>query len=153
MSISDLASLPDKLLPSDENDPRSVKHYRLRTALVACSSFLLVLFVVLPAMTVGLPRIGTLAWAGEVDDKIEQATAPIKAQLGQIATQLATQEQIQKRILAGQLAAQARDLHRLKCTTTDDYTRARMERDIEDAQQEYRALTGERYPLPACKDL
>lgn len=92
-------------------------------------------------------------FAQDVDSKIQSAVEPIRAQLGAITTQLATQEAIQKRILAGQLAAQARDLHRLKCATTDDYTRARMERDIEDAQQEYRTLTGERYPLPACKDL
>jgi acetolactate synthase-1/2/3 large subunit len=52
-----------------------------------------------------------------------------------------------------QIAAQLRDLNRMRCTASDDHVRMRMEADIETAEQEYRILVGERYPLPACKDL
>lgn len=91
--------------------------------------------------------------ADEVDTKVQAAVEPIRAQLGQITTQLSKQEAIQQRILMSQLAAQLRDLNRLRCSTSDQTMRTRMERDIEDAEQEYKALSGERYPLPACKDL
>ena len=97
--------------------------------------------------------LGGFVFAEDVDGKIQSAVEPLRAQLGQITAQLDTQGEIQKRILAGQLAAQIRDLHRLECSTTDEHTRIRMERDVEEAQQEHRALTGERYPTSACKDL
>lgn len=100
-----------------------------------------------------LPGWQGFARASDVDDKIEAAIDPIHKQLTEIDVKLSRSEDTQKLILQGQLTAQIRDLHRLKCTTTDDYTRSRMERDIEDAQQKYRALSGERYPMPACKDL
>lgn len=93
------------------------------------------------------------AKADEVDSKIQSAVEPIRAQLGQITVQLSRGEEVQKRILQGQIAAQLRDLNRLRCSTSDEHMRMRMERDIEDAEQEYKTLTGERYPLPACKDL
>lgn len=91
--------------------------------------------------------------ADEVDAKIQSAVEPIRAQLGQITTQLARGEEVQKRILQGQIASQLRDLNRLRCSSQEENVRLRMERDIEEAEQEYKALTGERYPLPACKDL
>lgn len=92
-------------------------------------------------------------FANEVDDKIQSAVEPIRSELGQISRKLETSEQIQRRILTGQIAAQLRDLNRLRCSTVDDHVRMRMERDIEDAEQEYKALTGERYPLPSCQNL
>lgn len=92
-------------------------------------------------------------FAGEVDDKIRAAVEPIRAELGQVAAKVARTEEISKRILIGQIAAQLRDLNRLRCTTSDHEVRRRMERDIEEGEQEYKALTGERYPLAACGEL
>lgn len=92
-------------------------------------------------------------FAGEVDDKIQAAVEPIRAELGQVAAKVARTEEISKRILIGQIAAQLRDLNRLRCTTSDHEVRRRMERDIEEGEQEYKALTGERYPLAACGEL
>lgn len=101
------------------------------------------------------------AKANEVDQKIKAAVDPLYSQLEEIKTkelatiktQLEDGARTQKRILAAQISAQLRDLNRLKCSTGDAVVRSRMEQDIEDAEQEYRLLTGERYPLPACKDL
>ena len=92
-------------------------------------------------------------FAGEVDDKIQSAVEPIRSELGKVAAKVERTEEISKRILIGQIAAQLRDLNRLRCTTTDHEVRRRMERDIEEGEQEYKALTGERYPLAACGEL
>ena len=92
-------------------------------------------------------------FADEVDDKVQAAVEPIRSELGKVAAKVERTEAMSRRILQGQLAAQLRDLNRLRCTTSDDHTRMRMERDIEEAEQEYKSLTGERYPLAACKDL
>jgi hypothetical protein len=93
------------------------------------------------------------AFGDEIDLKVQAAVEPIRAELGKVAAKVERTEEMSKRILASTLAAQLRDLNRLRCTTQDEHVRMRMERDIEDAEQEYKALTGERYPLAACKDL
>lgn len=92
-------------------------------------------------------------FANEVDDKVQAAIEPIRSELGKVSAKMERTEEMARRILQGQLAAQLRDLNRLRCTTSDELTRMRMEQDIEDAAQEYKVLTGERYPLAACKDL
>jgi hypothetical protein len=92
-------------------------------------------------------------FANEVDDKVHAAVEPIRSELGKVSAKVERTEAMARRILQGQLSAQLRDLNRLRCTTTDELTRLRMEQDIEDAAQEYKILTGERYPLSACKDL
>lgn len=99
---------------------------------------------------VGLPGA---AFSDEVDKKIREALNPIEAQLGQITVQLAHQEAISKRVLTAALAAQIRDLNRARCSSSDHEIVSRMETDIEGAQQEYRKLTGERYPNIKCGDL
>lgn len=87
----------------------------------------------------------------EVDDKVQIAVEPIRAQLGQITTQLAVQDGTLKSIRIDQLATKLRELKRTCCLAGSDHeVRARMEREIESSQQEYRAITGERYPLPEC---
>ena len=146
MTPSDLLALPEKLLPGDENDPRSVKRYRIRTALVACSGFLLTVFVILPAMFVGLPKVGQIAWAGEVDDKIAAAISPLNARLTNI-------EANQIELLRGWYSQRLRDLQAARRTATDEHVKRRMDNEIDDAQARYRGLTGERYPLPACAEL
>ena len=140
----DIFQLTDKLLPANES-PEAVRRYRLGIAAAALSAFVLSSLILL-AMSVGWPRLGSLAWAGEVDEKVARAVKPINEQLGEIQSQL-------KRSETRDIASELRDLHRLKCATTDSYTRERMARDVEEAQQQYRKLTGERYPLPACQDL
>ncbi len=105
--------------------------------------------------------VSGFAKAQDVDRKIQEAVGPIKEQLEDIRsnelvalkTKLENGERMQKRILAAQISSQLRDLNRLRCSTKDTTVRSRMEQDIEQAEQEYRQLTGERYPLPACKDL
>lgn len=93
------------------------------------------------------------AFGDDIDLKVQAAVEPLRAELGKVASKVERTEEMSKRILQGQIAAQLRDLNRLRCTTTDQATRSRMERDIEEAEQEYKLLTGERYPLSACKDL
>lgn len=133
---------------------------RLRTARVLYRIAVAV-FVVWAVGTFAPLGFHGFAKANEVDAKIKAAVDPLYEQLEEIKTkelasikgQLEDGARTQKRILAAQISAQLRDLNRLKCSTGDEAVRSRMEQDIEQAEQEYRQLTGERYPLPACKDL
>ena len=91
------------------------------------------------------------AKASEVDDKIQSSVEPIRAQLGAITTQLATQDEVLKSIRADQLAQKLRELKRTCCLSgADERVVVRMEIEIERAQLEYIKLTGGRYPLPEC---
>lgn len=149
--------IADKLLPSNEADPRSVRNYRLRTALVACSSFMLVVAIVLPSMFIGLPKVGQVAWSDEVDDKIkvgvDEASRPIYAELGAIKAEQSVQGEALRSIQLDIITQKLRELHALRCRTTDAHGREQLEAEIEVAQRRFRTITGDRYPLLPCKDL
>lgn len=100
------------------------------------------------------------AWASDVSDAINhtekvhaELLAPVNKRLDEISAQLKETQELSKKLLVGQLTQQLRDLHRIRCMTGDQSTRYRLEQDIEEAQINYRLLTGERYPLTPCKDL
>ena len=100
------------------------------------------------------------AWATDVDEAIShtekthaELLAPVNKRLDEISAQLKEQQILARRLLVGQLTQQLRDLHRIRCMTTDPNTRYRLESDIEEAQGNYRLLTAERYPLTPCKEL
>lgn len=134
-------------MTSDASPEERARTYRLFFRIVVAVHILWACGLLAPIGVQGF------VFASEVDDKIQSAVEPIRAELGQVAQKVARTEEISKRILVGQIAAQLRDLNRLRCTTSDHEVRRRMERDIEEGEQEYITLTGERYPLPACKDL
>lgn len=89
----------------------------------------------------------------EIDANHAELMRPINKRLDDLSAKVEETLQIQRKILAGQLAAQLRDLNRIRCKTKDDVTRWRIELDMDEAQTSYRTLTGERYPISACKDL
>ena len=97
-----------------------------------------------------LAPIGIVGFAksSEIDDKLK----PVQAQLGQITTQLAVQDQVLMAIRIDQLSQKLRELKRTCCLAGNDAgVRARMEIEIERAQLDYIKITGGRYPLPECE--
>lgn len=89
----------------------------------------------------------------ETEKAHAELLAPINKRLDEITAKLTETQELSRRLLIGQLASQLRDLHRIRCMTTDHATRYRLESDIEEAQSNYRLMTSERYPLTPCKDL
>lgn len=95
------------------------------------------------------------ARADDVDDKITSALEPVAKQVAGVATVQAQQGEILKQMRIDQLGAKLRELHHTCCVTprADDISHERLNIEIEATQREYRALTGERYPLPErCED-
>lgn len=95
------------------------------------------------------------ARADEVDQKITAAIEPVSKQVAGVAAVQAQQGEVLKQIRIDQLGTKLRELHRVCCATprADDISHERLNIEIEAAQREYRALTGERYPLPErCDD-
>jgi len=89
--------------------------------------------------------------ADSVDDKVQAAVEPLRAQIGQVSVQLDAQDKVLKQIRTDQLGAKLRDLHAIQCTTKDPYSIDRIAEEIETAQRQYRELTSERYPFEPCK--
>lgn len=154
MPLPDPTEILDTLLPKDENNPASVKRHRLRVALVACASFMSLLFVVFPSLFVGLPQLGKVAWADEVDDKIAQVVEPIRRDVEVIKSAVgeAKQESLRTRIwLLGNEVFKARQE---QCNAIKAGSGARFwtERLLE-LKSEYEALAGRTYDVPSCEEL
>ena len=95
--------------------------------------------------------------AGELDPKVQSAVEPLRAEIGKIAKTQAEQAQVQadqdavlKAIRIDQLESKLRELHAIKCRLLD-LEQEGLEQEIESAQRQHRALTGERYTLPRCR--
>lgn len=100
------------------------------------------------------------AWVSDIKEAVEhtekahaELLAPVNKRLDEISKQLTETQTLSRKLFIGQLSSQLRDLNRIRCMTTDHVTRYRLESDIEEAQSNYRLMTGERYPLTPCKDL
>ncbi len=132
MSHLNPVELVDALLPRDENNPASVRNYRLRTAFVACATCAVVFLFVVPTLVPFIPFMAKVAWADDVDDKINSAMKPVLQQLKE-------QNDALREIRKDQLATKLRELHTILCATPDRVTVARMA-----------DLTGDRYPFDRC---
>ena len=106
------------------------------------------------------PWLPGFARADEVDDKVQAAVEPIRSEVGQVSrkvgdidSRMVRVESQNTRILKGQIATELRELNKIKCTSTDDHQRARLDVVIEERQEEYAKLGHDRYPLPPCRDL
>jgi hypothetical protein len=69
----------DYLVPQDDK-PETMRLWRIRIALVACGTFFIVTGFVLPAMITGLPKLGSVAWASDIQG-LKNDVNDIKIQL------------------------------------------------------------------------
>lgn len=98
--------------------------------------------------------------ADDLNPEVQEQVEPIRAEVGKLATKVGKLETAvdlvakqNRLILMSQIASEIRDLYRLKCSTKDEHIRLRMERSLDERQEDYKQHAGERYPLPSCKDL
>jgi len=143
----DLTKLVDWLLPPDDPEPKQMRRYWLRLGLVACSSWLTMFLLVIPAHLWSLPIVGKVAFGGEVDEKIATAIEPIQEQLGKV-TELA------KNGAAETLAQSIFVATKEKCAAQSEKKSALFwtTRLIE-LRAKYSRLTGLEFPPLDCKDL
>lgn len=142
-----LESIPDWLLPTDEADPKSVRRYRLRVAMVACGTFLTTFLVALPAAVVMFSRIAPVAYAGDVDQKIKDAIAPIQADVAAIKTD-------QRDIKAIFLAQSLMQLKRNQCEAIkNDRPAGAWTEQIQKMRTEFKRVTGEEFDMPDCREV
>ena len=153
-----LAELASSLVPSDDK-PETLRSWRIRMALVACSGWLAQVFIVFPALFLGLPMIGRVAWSDEL------AAAKQTAQLA-AETSVANSAAIDK--LTKAQAASTADVDDLMLTVLSQRIRdsiaarcrlpaserSRITGEIENNQQLYMKRSGgQRAYEPKCNEL
>lgn len=146
--------LIDWLLPPDDADPMAVRQHRQRITVVACSAWLMLYLLVLPAMIFGIPIYGRVARASDIDQKIAQAVAPLQQATEDVAE--ASQDQA-RATKALRLQLLERDL--VSAIVSKCEARARgvgvrfWTEQIQQLKGEYQDLSGRAYDEPDCTDL
>lgn len=142
------------LIPNDESDAQSLRVYRLRLALVACSAWLVVCLIVIPALFVGLPMLGRVAWADEMKGKIAESVLPIQQDIEALQHDIQAATAAMNAAIAETIYQEVLQLARQRCATTDGHERDRLSALIRARQVRYRLLSGDvGYSAPTCADL
>lgn len=142
------------LVPSDEGDMQAMRVYWLRLALVACSAWLAVVAFVIPALFVGLPMIGRVAWAGDVAKEVSQSVTPLRRELAEMKREIQAATAATNAALAEAIYQEILQLSRQRCAATDHRDRDRLSALIRARQLRYQHLSGDlTYSPPSCTDL
>lgn len=150
------SEMADKLLPADEDDPNSVRRYRLRTSIAAYGAAFGVCAVAWAAIF-GYPLLGRLAWGNEterqIDFKVAAAVTPIQEQVRRIEEAVRTQGEDTQEVIVALIASEIRASAAARCLSQPGPARERENRTIEELQRKYTKRTGAPYDVPRCSEL
>lgn len=146
--------LIDRFFPED--NPKSLKRWRRSVGAVSLIGLAVGLFFILAATT-GVPLGGTLAWAGEVekkiDSKVSAAVKPLEERMTKVETAV-TETTSTTRILLAKLASDQVDaLVRRRCKSGDADEIQYLSKEIRKYQDDYEASRGKPYPTPTCEEV
>lgn len=146
--------LIDWMLPPEDGDAKAIHRHRQRLTIVACSAWLTLFILVLPAMIVGIPIYGRVARASDIDTVVAQAVAPVQKAANDAAK--ASQDQA-KETKALKIQLLERDIFNAvieKCEARRRGSGARLWTErLQQLKGAYEDLTGRQYDEPDCTDL
>lgn len=156
--MSWFGDLANGVIPTDDSDQRALRAWRVRIAIIACAAFLLVVSLILPALFVGLPNMGRVAWAtavaAETDDKISKAVQPLQKDIADLRVEVKAQTAATNAVLAEIAYREVFELTRRRCKSADEPERDRLWRDILANAARYRQYSGiAEFDPPRCTDL
>lgn len=129
------------LMPPDVENRESMRAYHRHNSIALSCCVLALIGLVLPAMFYAIPRAGSLAWAGDVDGKIDAAVTAKLKPVNDKLLELNKQQQDQGDILAELATASLRgDICRYvirRTKETDPSERARLLNQIEDMRRKF----------------
>lgn len=112
-------------------------------------------WLIVAALTVGLPPFGRVAWAGDVDAKIQKAVEPIQAEVTELKNAVKAQTSVSNSLLASVTASQIRATYdRLWCgrPIPSDTERSRLNGDMDRFLVEYpKYADGREFPLASLR--
>lgn len=89
----------------------------------------------------------------QVDEKVAAAVAPINKRLGAIELEQTVQSGYLKTLVLSDFAQLINRELLARCGTTSSEERVRINAAIDNYQQQYEAIDGDRYPEPECDEL
>ncbi len=147
--MSDLSTALKFLWLTDEEPTRrQVFFWRL---IVSCFMTVSVLFAVWALG--GLSGASGLAYADDVDVKIQQAIAPVNTRLTSIESEQTVQGGFLKTLVKNDFARLIRSELRARCKSTSSEEKERINAAIVTYQEGYENAAGEKYEEPDCEDL
>jgi hypothetical protein len=152
-----MGDILDRVIPPADANPERLHIWRLRLALVACGGFLGMLVIGM-ALTTGLPLVGSVAWADNVektsDRRIAAVAAPIQRRLETLERAVEDQTRATNSLLASLAASQVRALAGRLCKETDLAERERLEQEIDRYRAQFSQYSGgHEARIPRCRDL
>lgn len=149
-----MLDLIDRFFPED--DPKSVKRWRRSVGAVSLISLVLGFFFI-TCITTGIPVGGALAWAGDVDQKIDakvaEAVKPLDARMAKVEATVNDTSQTTKLLLAKLASDQIDQLVRRRCKSGDSDEIQYLSREIRRYQDDYKANRGDTYATPTCEEV
>ena len=143
-------NIPGEVLDSSLPKNRRQRH-RVVMGLSVAGTMCTVWAIVI-ALTSGLPLVGQVAWASDVDKKIAQATKPIEDKVGQLENAVKQQTQVSNSLLANITASQIRATYARLCNKPNDTERERLSSDLDRYLAEYPKYTdGARFPVESLR--
>lgn len=134
--------------PAEDASPRRVFYWRLT---VSGFMVFLILFVVFSFG--GIWRLDGFAMASDVDVKIAEAIQPINAKLVDIEITQTTQSSYLEQLVKTDFAVRIDREVRARCAATTREEKERIKSAIDTYQTGYKAVAGEKYDEPDCKNL
>jgi hypothetical protein len=148
-----LGDIVDAMFPKSHNE-EELQSWRIRVALVACSSWMFTFLVMVPLMFVGVPPFGSIAWSEDVQKQIERAIEPIQSDINEIKNRIEQQEEVEKRRQVRDLKQKIFETRVAQCNAKADKVESNPYSErLSDLQDEYAALTGRFLTLSECGDL
>lgn len=143
----------------DHEDPASAMVWR-RTVAQMIITLLLFAIVVGTAMTAGVPVAGRVIYQSELEEKVAEANLPLREAISTIEKKQdvnsAKLDNIMKLFYEQQAqntAGQIRSQKLKRCRSIDPIERESIMREIDKLQDQYMAIKGSPYQVPACSEL
>lgn len=146
--------LYDRLFPPD--DPKARHRWR---STIGNTVFVLILFsgFVSSALFFDLPKIGSVAWANDIDkkvvEKVTEAVKPIEQKVSVIESAVKENSQTTKLLMAKVIADQLEQLVRRRCRSGDVDEITYLSREIRRYLDDYERSQLRVYPMPTCEEV
>lgn len=140
------------LFPDENATPAQLRTWRKFVGNLLFSLVLSAVFLGV-ALTTGVWRIGSIAWASDVKGQIVEAVTPLEQRVQKVETVVSAQTTMTKALLAKLAEDQLVFLIKRRCKSKDADEREYLTREIGRYSEDYELNKGKRYRPPTCDEI
>jgi hypothetical protein len=145
-----MLGLYDRLFPED--NPKSNRRWRTSVgiSIMTLSGLGTLVFC---GLVTGLPLVGKVAWAGDVDKKVSAAVKPLEDRMTKVEAAVNDTTSTTKILLSKLASDQVDALVRRRCKSADPDEISYLSKEIRKYQEDYENARGRVYPTPTCEEV